>query len=282
MDSEKLLIIGCGDLGRRLADALSDSHIATTGVRRHPPPSSGALQYRALDATDEQAMTELVAEGFEYIVLTLTPAARSEAGYRLGYVQPCQTLVRALATANQRPRRVLFVSSTAVYGENAGGWVDETTAPDPTRYNGEQVLAAENVLRHAGLPLSVLRLSGIYGPGRSRLIDNVREGRAAPKPSWTNRIHADDAAGFMAHLLLSANVPQPLYLVSDSEPASYAEVVTYLAECLGMSLPGAVPADGMNKRIDNRRLCASGYQLRYRDYREGFARLLGAPDNLGG
>ncbi|WP_041521797.1 SDR family oxidoreductase [Gilvimarinus agarilyticus] len=282
MDSEKLLIIGCGDLGRRLADALSDSHIATTGVRRHPPASAGALQYRALDAADEQAMTELVAEGFDHIVLTLTPAARSEAGYRQGYVQPCKTLVRALAAAKQCPRRVLFVSSTAVYGENAGEWVDEATAPHPVRYNGEQVLAAENVLRHAELPLSVLRLSGIYGPGRSRLIDNVREGRAAPKPSWTNRIHADDAAGFMAHLLLSTAVPQPLYLVSDSEPTPYSEVVTYIAQRVGVSLPGAVPADGMNKRIDNRRLCASGYQLRYRDYREGFAELLGAPDTVGG
>ncbi|BFM22293.1 SDR family oxidoreductase [Gilvimarinus japonicus] len=280
MDSEKLLIIGCGDLGRRLAGQLAGSGMAVTGVRRNPPKATDELQYRALDASDERAMMALLAEGFDHIVLTLTPAERSESGYHTGYVVPCQTLVRALAAAGKMPRRVLFVSSTAVYGENNAEWIDETTPPQPARFNGEQVLAAEQVLRDANLPLSVLRLSGIYGPGRSRLIDRVRHGNAAPKPSWTNRIHADDAAGFMAYLLRETPEPQPLYLVSDSEPVPYAEVVTYIADCLGVSLPASVPAEGMNKRIDNRRLCASGYQLRYRDYREGFAELLGATDTI--
>jgi nucleoside-diphosphate-sugar epimerase len=274
MDSEKLLIIGCGDLGRRLAGQLAASPIAVTGVRRHPPAATDKLQYRALDATDASAMTALLAEGFTHIVLTLTPTERSEAGYHSGYVMPCQTLVRALAATRQRPRTVLFVSSTAVYGETHGEWITEATPPRPARFNGKQVLAAEQVLRDAGLPLSVLRLSGIYGPGRTRLIDSVRQGRAAPKPAWTNRIHADDAAGFMAHLVQKVPEPQPLYLVSDSEPALYAEVVAYVAQCLGVGLPEAVDAQDLNKRIDNRRLCASGYTLRYRDYREGFTELL--------
>ncbi|WP_198147352.1 SDR family oxidoreductase [Gilvimarinus polysaccharolyticus] len=280
MHSEKLLIIGCGDLGRRLASQLTDSGIAITGVRRRPPATTDNLQYKAVDATDERAMSSLVAEDFDYIVLTLTPAERSEAGYHAGYVQPCESLVRALASAQVQPRKVLFVSSTAVYGEDHGEWIDEATIPRPTRYNGQQVLAAEQVLREANLPLSVLRLSGIYGPGRNRLIDSVRRGAAAPKPSWTNRIHADDAAGFMAYLLRKVAKPQSLYLVSDSEPAPYAEVVGYVTECLGVALPQTLAVDGMNKRIDNRRLCTSGYQLRYRDYREGFAELLGATDTI--
>lgn len=275
MDSEKLLVIGCGDLGRRLAGQLAASNMAVTGVRRHPPATTTAeLQYRALDATDESAMTALLAAGFDHIVLTLTPAERSEAGYHTGYVVPCQTLVRALGAADRWPRTVLFVSSTAVYGETSGEWINETTPPRPTRFNGKQVLAAEQILRDAGLPLSVLRLSGIYGPGRSRLIDKVRQRCAPPKPSWTNRIHADDAAGFMAHIVQKIPAPQPVYLVSDSEPAPYAEVVAYIAKGLGVSLPEAVNTESLNKRIDNRRLCASGYTLRYRNYREGFAELL--------
>jgi|SRR5690554_845199 len=280
MNSEKLLIIGCGDLGQRLADQLGGSGIAITGVRRRPTATTAKVQYRALDANDEKAMTSLLSEGFDYIVLTLTPTQRSEAGYRDGYIKPCQTLVRALAAAGARPRKLLFVSSTSVYGEDDGEWVDETTPPEPNRYNGKLLLEAEQVLREADLPLSVLRLSGIYGPGRNRLLEKVRQGHAVPTPVWTNRIHADDAAGFMAYLLQQVPEPLPLYLVSDKEPAPYAEVVAYLAECLGVELPDLAPADGKNKRIDNRRLCASGYKLRYRDYREGFAALVGTCKTL--
>src|SRR5690554_5236875 len=118
MNSEKLLIIGCGDLGQRLADQLGGSGIAITGVRRRPTATTAKVQYRALDANDEKAMTSLLSEGFDYIVLTLTPTQRSEAGYRDGYIKPCQTLVRALAAAGARPRKLLFVSSTSVYGED--------------------------------------------------------------------------------------------------------------------------------------------------------------------
>lgn len=276
MDREKLLIIGCGDLGRRLARQLAPQPVAITGVRRQAESDTGNLHYIAADATDEQAMMALLAEGFDTVVMTLTPAGRSAAGYEAGYVKPCRVLVQCLQTLARPPRRILFASSTAVYGQDAGEWVDEQSLAKPRRYNGEQLLRAEQLLLDSGLPVTVLRLAGIYGPGRRHLLNRVAAGDAPLTDAWTNRIHAEDAAGFMAHLLdLSARqLLLPVYLVSDGHPATAAEVVRWLAARLGVSTGPYRPVDKLNKRVGNRLMLATGYTLQYPDYRTGFAELL--------
>lgn len=267
------MIIGCGDLGRRLNRHLASSTIDVTGLRRHPPEPAD-MQYVAADATDASAMSEVLKAGFDTIVLTLTPAGRSDEGYRQGYVVPCQVLLKALESAPHPPRRILFVSSTAVYGQSEGEWVSEDSPTEPARYNGERVLEAEQVLRDSAYPVTVLRLAGVYGPGRSRLLEKVRAGRAGPKPSWSNRIHSEDAAGFMAYVLTELPDPADTYLVADDRPTPYAEVVAWLARETGASLaPPEQPAN-LNKRIDNRRLRESGYQLRYPDFKAGFNELI--------
>ena len=132
-----------------------------------------------------------------------------------------------------RPRlqRVLLVSSSAVYGECTGDWVDEDTPAAPPGFNGEVLLEAERVLAAQPVPSIVLRLAGLYGPGRLQLIERLRAGQArVPRaaPHWANRIHVDDAAQAIAHLLALPD-PQPLYLGVDDTPLPLDVLYDHLA-----------------------------------------------------
>jgi hypothetical protein len=185
-----------------------------------------------------------------------------------------------------------YLSTTGVYGDRGGGWVDETSALIPTGERGRRRVAAEAgwlALHHrAGLPVHVFRLAGIYGPGRSAL-DTVREGRARriDKPGQVfSRIHVAD---LVAVLRASMARPDPgaVYNVADDDPAPPEAVIAEACRLLGAPLPPLVPfADaGLtpmarsfyddNKRVSNRRIKeALGVRLLYPGYRDGLAALL--------
>jgi nucleoside-diphosphate-sugar epimerase len=144
------------------------------------------------------------------------------------------------------------------------------------------------VLAASGFPAVSLRLGGIYGPGRTRLVESVRSGRAASRPGpphFGNRIHRDDAAGALAHLTtlaLAGLELESLYLGVDDEPSDEALVLRWIASQLGMpelpmrdgeAAPGARDANrpASNKRCSNARLRATGYRFRFPTFREGYA-----------
>lgn len=276
---EKLLIIGCGDIGQRLAQQIDTGHYQVTGLRRHPPEDLPYLQYRVCDATQAEQLDAILGrEAFDVIVISMTPAERSDAGYQIAYVQTCRNLVTGLTHHQRQPRLILFVSSTAVYGQSDGSWVDELSPTEPDSFSGRWLLEAEQVIRQSGFPRCIVRFSGIYGPGRNRLIEQVRQKRASASPHYTNRIHADDCAGVLAHLieLQCTQKLAPVYLASDSSPTPMIEVVSWIAGQLGIEdflSPDAVNERG-NKRISNQRLLASDYTLRYLDFRTGYAELI--------
>jgi nucleoside-diphosphate-sugar epimerase len=178
-------------------------------------------------------------------------------------------------------RRFVFVSSTGVYAQQDGSWVDEDTPAEPREFSDRALLDGERAVLGGPLPATVLRLGGIYGPGRTRLIESVRRGEARVRPGlYTNRIHRDDAAGALAHLLALAE-PAPVYLGVDDEPAAEADVLNWIADRLGLPRPPAsraVPHDRLehrgNKRCRNARLRGSGYGFRYPTFREGYASLM--------
>jgi nucleoside-diphosphate-sugar epimerase len=187
-----------------------------------------------------------------------------------------------------------YLSTTGVYGDRQGGWVDESSALCPTGERGRRRVAAEQgwlaLHRAAGLPVHVFRLAGIYGPGRNPL-RSLKEGtaRRVIKPGQVfSRIHRDDIVGV---LLASLARPDPgaVYNVCDDDPAAPDEVVAHAASLLGVAPPPAVPlADAVlspmgrsffddNKRVANRRIKEElGVVLRYPDYRSGLAALLAA------
>jgi nucleoside-diphosphate-sugar epimerase len=166
------------------------------------------------------------------------------------------------------------VSSTAVYREDAGEWVDETTPPEPPAFNGKALWAAEQALApHPGG--ITLRLSGIYGPGREMMLRKARAGEPG-RLHWTNRIHVEDAASALS-CLLDLAAPEPLYLGSDDLPARELEVLAWLREKEGLPTVAPVAGAESGRRIRNLRLRATGWTPAFPDYRNGYAGLPAKP-----
>lgn len=266
-DQRRLLIAGCGDLGNRLSARLDDWQVH--GLRRDVSRlAAGIVPVRA-DLSDPATLAAVAGE-WDAVVYTATPGERSPQGYRQAYVSGMQALLERV-----RARRLIMVSSTAVFGRDDGAWVNEVSPTEPQRFNGEILLEAERIAAEAGGV--VVRFSGIYGPGREYLVRTVRNGPVACRrepPIWTNRIHSEDCAAALAHVL-ELEQPEPLYLASDALPAPRWEVLAWLAERLGVPGPVDAPDDaGRGKRIDANRLFESGFALQYPDYRAGYEELL--------
>ena len=188
-----------------------------------------------------------------------------------------------------------YLSTTGVYGDHGGGWVDEGSALTPAGARGWRRVRAEagwyTLHQESGVPLHVFRLAGIYGPGRSPL-EQLRKGTAhrVDKPGqYFSRIHVDDLVGTV-HASMGQPNPGRVYNVCDDEPAHPAEVVAYAAGLLGMEPPPLVPFEqaelsemarsfyGETKRVRNDRIKQElGLRLRYPTYREGLAALAAAP-----
>lgn len=196
--------------------------------------------------------------------------------------------------ASRSLRWIGYLSTTGVYGDRAGGWVDETAALRPTGERGRRRLAAEtrwlDLGRRRGAPVHVFRLAGIYGPGRSAL-DVVRSGRARRivKPGQVfSRVHVADIAQ-----VLRASMARPrsgaIYNVCDDDPAPPADVITFACELLGVPPPPPVPIEQAelsemalsfyadNKRVSNQRIKQElGVKLLYPSYRDGLKALVKA------
>jgi nucleoside-diphosphate-sugar epimerase len=265
------LIAGCGDVGTRAGLLLAARGWRVTGLRRSgslPAP----LEVLHADLTRPATLAGLPVD-VDLVLYLPTPAGRDEAAYRAVFVDGPAAL---LAKLPRPPTRIVFVSSTAVYGDLGGGWADEDTPAVPEGFNGAVLLEAERRLGEGLVPMVVARLAGLYGPGRDWLLRRVREGAPCRADFWTNRIHVDDAARMLVHLAGLAD-PYPVYLGVDDAPATECEVLGWLATRMGLPAPPAgAAAGGMavgNRRLSNRRLRASGFEFEVPDYRAGYAGL---------
>lgn len=274
--SERVLLAGCGDLGLRVAQRLLARGDAVWALRRHPPGSDDVpIHWLAGDIVRAEALPAMP-PGITQLVYLPTPDARNEAAYRATFVEGLRHVLAALDPATLV--RVLFVSSSAVYGEHDGGWVNEDTRPAPPGFNGAVLLEAEQWLAAQPVRAIALRLAGLYGPGRLQLFDRLRAGQArVPRYAvhWANRIHSDDAADAIAHLLALPD-PEPVYVGADDLPLPIDVLYDHLAALAGAPAPadGPGPAGIGSKRLSNARLRASGWVPRWPDAREGYAALL--------
>jgi nucleoside-diphosphate-sugar epimerase len=277
----RVLIAGCGYVGSALARRLVGAGDTVWGVRRSAAGEIPGVRSVRADLADPATFGALP-EGIERVVIAASPDERSEAAYRAVYVEGAANLLGALASRGEAVTRVILVSSTGVYGERGGGWVDEDTPPEPSTPTGRVLLEGERRVLDGPFPAVVLRLAGIYGPGREGMIRDVRSGRAAcpPEPRWTNRIHRDDAAGAVAHLL-ALPAPAPLYVGVDRESAELCTVYRWIADRLGLPAPPAGEANrgrGGSKRCRGDRLAASGYRFAYPTFREGYEAMIRAEE----
>lgn len=273
-----VLIAGCGDLGTEVGLRLAELGHRVVGLRRHAEVLPAALTGQSLDLSLDRPV---IPADTEIVVIAIAAGSPTPEAYRAAYVDGLRNLLDALDDAGATPRRVLLVSSTAVYDVNDAGWVDEDTPATPKPGTDAILLEAERMLRARIPDATVLRLAGIYGPGRERLITQVRGGlaRQSATPRHTNRIHRDDAAAAIVHLLQRDQAPAPLYLGVDHAPATMNEVVTFLAAELGLPSPSiedspSTSQRGGDKRLSNALLLRTGFLFRYPSYREGYRALL--------
>jgi nucleoside-diphosphate-sugar epimerase len=276
-----VLIAGCGYLGSELARQLvSDGH-EVYGLRRGASGVPAKVVPIEADLAEAEDLAIALPRRLDLVFFTAGADRRDEASYRRTYVAGIEGLLQALALSDNEPR-IVFTSSTSVYGQSSGEWVDESSPARPSTWWGRVQLEAEARLAAASVPFSVARLAGLYGPGRTRLIDRAREPLEArparqAEPHFTNRIHRDDAAAFLLHLARIA-APERLYLACDNQPADRAMVLRWIRRASG--LPGEeVDSErdwtrASGKRCLNRRLIGTGFRLRYPTFREGYAALL--------
>ncbi|MGY6271713.1 NAD-dependent epimerase/dehydratase family protein [Achromobacter denitrificans] len=280
--TERVLLIGCGDLGQRVARRFLARGDEVHALRRNPPAAGPeGIHWLRGDLASPGGIPALP-RGVTRLVHLPAPGARDAAAYRAVFIDGLANVLDALDAS--RLERVVFVSSSAVYGEHHGAWVTEDTPPSPLGANGRVLLEAEAALAARGLPSTALRLAGLYGPGRLQLIERLRNGAAgAPdRPEhWANRMHIDDAAAAVVHLALLPEAA-PVYIGCDDTPLPLHTLYAELAKLAGAPAPGVAPAPANvgSKKLSNARLRASGFKLRWPDARQGYAALLAGPDGL--
>jgi nucleoside-diphosphate-sugar epimerase len=212
-----------------------------------------------------------------HVVYAAAPDARTPQAYRDAYLLGLDNLLDALPRLSRLERCVL-IGSTAVWGASEDE-VTEDTPPNPEDFNGEIILQAEDLL-HQQLPGlgTALRLSGIYGPGRTQLLDRLREGKIqAPlgPGHFANRIHVQDAASACLHLL-GLNDASPCYIGTDGHPLETAHLYDALAAKLGVPPPARRPVAPSGKRLSNRRLRESGWEPAWPNAIQGYQALIDA------
>jgi nucleoside-diphosphate-sugar epimerase len=274
----RVLIAGCGYVGSALGRALAAASHEVWGLSRTPVSLPEGVRPIEADLGAAESLTDLPPE-LDMVFYMASPGGSDDVLYRTAYAEGLGNVLDALVAQNQQPERVFFVSSTAVYAQSEGEWVDETSPTEPAHFSGRRLLEAEAALLSGPFLGTVVRFAGIYGPRRTQLLESVRAGRAvyrASPPQWTNRIHRDDCAGVLKHLMESRN-PERVYLGVDCEPATKGDVQRWVAGALGAPIPRVADSDTSsrrssrgNKRCRNDRLLGSGYRFLYPTYREGY------------
>ncbi len=289
-----LLCFGAGYSARALIPALLAEGWSVTGTTRSAEKLADlealGMRARRFAPDDTQAhprdLTDTDLAGSSHILTSIPPDEKGDPVLR--------RFGDALGVRGHDLAWAGYLSTTGVYGDHGGAWVDETTPTAPVNERSQRRAAAENawldLTRRHGVPVHVFRLAGIYGPGRNTL-ETVRAGRARriDKPGQVfSRIHVDDIAAVLRGSMARPR-PGAIYNVCDDEPSPPQDVVTYACELLGIAPPDLVPFDevaptmspmarsfyGESKRTRNTLLKEElGVRLAYPTYREGLKALM--------
>jgi nucleoside-diphosphate-sugar epimerase len=276
----RVLIAGCGFVGEALGKRLLADDHEVWGLRRNPRSLPAGIKSITADLAQPGDLADLPG-GIDVVFYLVSPSGSEDALYRHSYVNVLRGLIAALHRTGQKPK-LFFASSTAVYRQCDGEWVDESSEVAPDHWSGKRILEGEQIALQASSSATVVRFGGIYGPRRTQLIDRVRSGRAVYRtapPQYTNRIHRDDCAGALRHLMNLEN-RDSVYLAVDNEPAEERAVLLWLAGVMGSPEPREAEKKEVpkrprgNKRCRNARLVQSGYTFRYPTFREGYSAVL--------
>lgn len=281
----RLLVLGAGFSGRAIAQAFMAAGYAAAGTTRSADKAA-ALAACGIEALlyDSETISEALAEAMRqttHLVQSIAPGKAGDPLFREG-MPPISDLMPKLQWAG-------YLSTVGVYGDHQGGWVDEETKIHPVSTRSIERVEAENrwleLSRETGIPVAVLRLGGIYGPGRNAL-RNVADGtarRLVKKDQVFNRIRVEDIGA--SALFLAEGRHGGIFNITDDEPAPPQDVVTEAARLMGAEMPPEVPFEtaelspmarsfyGENKRVSNAKIRALGFLFRFPDYRISLAQM---------
>ncbi len=279
LSGRRLLLIGPGYAARAVAAAVLAQGGRVSATLRDPSRAA-ELQAQGIDTV---ALSPQALEGVSDLLISAPPGPEG-----------CPALA-ALGPLPEGMRWIGYYSSTAVYGDCGGDWIDETRAPAPRTADAKGRLVAEagwqEAAARAGAALDILRIAGIYGPEGRNVLGQLRAGtaRAILKPGQVfNRIHRDDIAGATL-AAMAAPVAERLTNLSDGAPCPASDLLLGVAGMLGLPPPpqvafeeaglppGAAGFYAENRRLRNDRLLAlPGFHLRYPDWRAGYREIIGA------
>ncbi|HVP67060.1 MAG TPA: NAD-dependent epimerase/dehydratase family protein [Anaeromyxobacteraceae bacterium] len=277
-----VLVAGAGWLGMAIARALSSRGDRVTAVRRDPGQAallrSAGAEPLFLDLASPQA-ARLLPTDMAVVVACQAASGDGVEPYRLAYLDANRTLLEAARRANARA--FVYTGSTGVFGQRDGSEVDESTAPAPAGAGAEVLAEAEALVLGGGVPSMVLRLSGLYGPGRLWPVERVRAGKLALGPgddAWMNFCHLDDAVAAVLSAV-DRGRPGAVYHATDAGPARRRDVVEWVSSRLGIPVPrapeGSRAPEGPNRRIRGERTRALlGLGLVHPSFREGLSSAL--------
>lgn len=271
----QVLQIGCGGLGALIAQATLAQGHALTIVRRSPLPVPEGAQALYLDVVAEENLSVLSTMQPEILLYCLAPVEGQS--YQQTYVQGLRHVLANVSMASMK--HVFFISSTGIYGEDQGQWIDEETPALPADDGGRIMQEAEQLLAQLPCGHTALRVSGIYGPQRLYLLRLLQNRERWPTQAhWTNRMHEQDVAAAVVHLYqqVAVGVLLPAHcILSDGVPAMQHEVLQWLAaqqQLPAPATPALQPQSG--KRIRSRFLQHTGFKPQFTDYQAGYASIL--------
>lgn len=290
-DRRRVLIVGCGYVGTALAARLAAAGHVVFGLRRTAvvePELAGSFTLLSGDLTRPETWQNLPGP-FDWIVNTVSSARGGTAEYRQVFLEGTRVLLDWMRS--HPPTAFAYTSSTSVYGQTDGAWVDESAATCPVTETGRLLVETEHRLlaaaRDWGFPARILRVAGIYGPGRGYLFRSFLKGEARLEGDgsrWLNMIQRDDVAGALQAVLERGRNGE-VYNAADREPVQQGEFLRWLVAETGLPPPPPVlPGETgrrkrgvTNKRVSIRKLSEeTGWRPQYPTYREGYESELAA------
>jgi len=277
--SLKVLIVGCGQLGFSIVKNADSDVFKLYGFSRSLRKSPASIEMHQVDILKIEAIDVIKLINPEIIIYAVSADTQSIESYQDHYVVGLKKTYEAILKLDHF-KHLFFVSSTRVYGQKTTKILSELDIAEPSDYGGEALMEAETVARQLKDKATILRLSGIYGPNRKRMIQLAQSnpGNWPATNNWSNRIHEEDAARFivflMKRIMMNESI-EPLYLVTDGVPTKQYDVLTWIRNRLQLTTDTIeLPILESGKQLQSVLLNQTGFVLKYPDFTYGYEAII--------
>ena len=282
----KILIVGCGQLGFSIVKNADPDIFKLYGFSRSLKKSPPSIEMHQVDILKNEAIDLIKSVNPEIIIYAVSADTQSVESYQDHYVAGLKKTYEAILELDHF-KHLFFVSSTRVYGQKTTKILSELDIAEPSDYGGEALIEAEAVARQLKDKATILRLSGIYGPNRTRMIQLAQSnpGNWPATNNWSNRIHEEDAARFIVFLvkrIMLKEPIEPLYLVTDGIPTKQYDVLTWIRKRLQLTTDTIeIPILESGKQLQSVLLNQNGFILKYPDFTYGYEAIIDKGSSIG-